>query len=202
MWFWILIALGLLIVLLLANCAGFVVGVATNPQIAAVASAQDEIDAALGERDVALAAEQAAERRAVELEGELDALGTEMADVEAREAEAQESLLTLEGERDEALAAVESLESRVSELEAELQAAASQSQPAPVADPSALSDPASGSGATGGSGSTDGGNSAPATAAYFANCSAARAAGQAPLYVGDPGYRSGLDRDGDGVACE
>lgn len=38
--------------------------------------------------------------------------------------------------------------------------------------------------------------------AYYANCSAARAAGAAPLYRGEPGYRSGLDRDGDGVACE
>ena len=39
-------------------------------------------------------------------------------------------------------------------------------------------------------------------AAYYANCSAARAAGAAPLYVGSPGYSSHLDRDGDGVACE
>lgn len=38
--------------------------------------------------------------------------------------------------------------------------------------------------------------------AYFANCSAAKAAGAAPLYAGSPGYRSGLDRDGDGIACE
>lgn len=37
---------------------------------------------------------------------------------------------------------------------------------------------------------------------YYANCAAVRAAGKAPLYRGDPGYRSGLDRDGDGVACE
>ena len=37
---------------------------------------------------------------------------------------------------------------------------------------------------------------------YYANCTAARAAGVAPLHRGDPGYRSGLDRDGDGVACE
>jgi hypothetical protein len=40
------------------------------------------------------------------------------------------------------------------------------------------------------------------TSAYYANCDAARAAGAAPLYAGEPGYRSGLDRDGDGVACE
>jgi hypothetical protein len=38
--------------------------------------------------------------------------------------------------------------------------------------------------------------------AYYANCTAARAAGAAPLYAGEPGYSSKLDRDGDGVACE
>ena len=43
---------------------------------------------------------------------------------------------------------------------------------------------------------------APPAGVYYANCSAARAAGAAPIHVGEPGYRSGLDRDGDGVACE
>lgn len=38
--------------------------------------------------------------------------------------------------------------------------------------------------------------------APFRSCAAARAAGAAPLYRGDPGYSSALDRDGDGVACE
>ncbi|HVN50725.1 MAG TPA: excalibur calcium-binding domain-containing protein [Acidimicrobiales bacterium] len=37
---------------------------------------------------------------------------------------------------------------------------------------------------------------------YYANCAAARAAGAAPILRGQPGYRSGLDRDDDGVACE
>lgn len=37
---------------------------------------------------------------------------------------------------------------------------------------------------------------------HYASCAAAEAAGAAPLHVGDPGYREGLDRDGDGVACE
>ena len=41
-----------------------------------------------------------------------------------------------------------------------------------------------------------------APAAAFANCSAAKAAGAAPLYAGSPGYAPKLDRDGDGVACE
>ncbi|WP_426225114.1 GmrSD restriction endonuclease domain-containing protein [Pseudarthrobacter sp. DSP2-3-2b1] len=38
--------------------------------------------------------------------------------------------------------------------------------------------------------------------AYYANCSAAKAAGAAPLYAGQAGYRAPLDRDSDGVACE
>ncbi|HHW51160.1 MAG TPA: DUF1524 domain-containing protein [Pseudoclavibacter sp.] len=37
---------------------------------------------------------------------------------------------------------------------------------------------------------------------YYKNCDAVRAAGAAPLYQGQPGYSSKLDRDGDGVACE
>lgn len=37
---------------------------------------------------------------------------------------------------------------------------------------------------------------------YYPNCDAVRAAGRAPLRRGEPGYRSGLDRDGDGYACE
>lgn len=36
----------------------------------------------------------------------------------------------------------------------------------------------------------------------FPNCSAARAAGAAPIRRGEPGYGPHLDRDGDGVACE
>ena len=37
---------------------------------------------------------------------------------------------------------------------------------------------------------------------YYQNGTAARAAGAAPIYQGQPGYRSQLDRDHDGVACE
>ena len=43
---------------------------------------------------------------------------------------------------------------------------------------------------------------APDTYAYYQNCDAVRAAGRAPLYAGQPGYRSALDRDHDGIACE
>ena len=41
-----------------------------------------------------------------------------------------------------------------------------------------------------------------ASAQYFDNCTAARAAGAAPVRVGDSGYGRHLDRDGDGVGCE
>lgn len=39
-------------------------------------------------------------------------------------------------------------------------------------------------------------------AAYYPNCAAARAAGVAPIYQGQPGYRAGLDKDKDGIACD
>jgi hypothetical protein len=40
------------------------------------------------------------------------------------------------------------------------------------------------------------------SAVYYPNCAAVRAAGNAPLLRGQPGYRPALDRDGDGKACE
>ena len=53
------------------------------------------------------------------------------------------------------------------------------------------------------SGPTPATASAPsASSVYYANCAAVRAAGAAPLYRGEPGYRSALDRDNDGIACE
>jgi hypothetical protein len=36
----------------------------------------------------------------------------------------------------------------------------------------------------------------------YANCTAARAAGAAPVRIGRAGYGPHLDRDGDGVGCE
>ncbi|WP_236022527.1 excalibur calcium-binding domain-containing protein [Bifidobacterium phasiani] len=51
-------------------------------------------------------------------------------------------------------------------------------------------------------GSSSTGSSSSGGSAYYKNCAAARAAGAAPLYRGDPGYRSKLDADGDGIACE
>jgi hypothetical protein len=45
-------------------------------------------------------------------------------------------------------------------------------------------------------------NPSPRSNGAFQNCTAARAAGAAPVRRGDPGYGPHLDRDGDGVGCE
>ena len=37
---------------------------------------------------------------------------------------------------------------------------------------------------------------------HYAGCNEVRALGKAPLYAGQPGYRIGMDGDGDGIACE
>jgi hypothetical protein len=58
-----------------------------------------------------------------------------------------------------------------------------------------------GGGATATKKTTKPATSRPATV-YYQNCTAVKAAGAAPLYRGQPGYRAALDRDGDGVACE
>jgi hypothetical protein len=50
--------------------------------------------------------------------------------------------------------------------------------------------------------SGDNGGGSDSGSAYYANCTAVRAAGAAPIRRGDAGYGSHLDRDGDGVACE
>jgi hypothetical protein len=42
----------------------------------------------------------------------------------------------------------------------------------------------------------------PAGSVYYANCTAARAAGVTPIHRGQPGYASKLDRNNDGIACE
>jgi len=44
----------------------------------------------------------------------------------------------------------------------------------------------------------------PATSStvYYQNCNKARRAGAAPLYPGDPGYSTKLDKDGNGIACD
>lgn len=70
--------------------------------------------------------------------------------------------------------------------------------PAQAPAPAKNEAPASGSGA----GSGQGSGKSSGKDVYYENCTAVREAGAAPIYKGDPGYASKLDRDGDGVACE
>ena len=37
---------------------------------------------------------------------------------------------------------------------------------------------------------------------YYPGCDEVRLLGKAPLYAGEPGYRTDMDGDGDGIACE
>ena len=85
------------------------------------------------------------------------------------------------------------------------------SEEAPAEEPAAkpTDDSSGGSGWFGGSDSGSGeGSEEEATPEpepqkeSYANCKEAKAAGAAPLYKDDPGYRSDLDGDGDGIACE
>lgn len=43
---------------------------------------------------------------------------------------------------------------------------------------------------------------APQPGDHWSGCDEARAAGTAPIHAGEPGYRPGMDGDGDGIACE
>lgn len=43
---------------------------------------------------------------------------------------------------------------------------------------------------------------APQAGDHWRGCDDARAAGTAPIYRGEPGYREGMDGDNDGIACE
>jgi len=43
---------------------------------------------------------------------------------------------------------------------------------------------------------------APQQGDHWRGCDDARAAGTAPIYRGEPGYREGMDGDSDGIACE
>jgi len=80
--------------------------------------------------------------------------------------------------------------------------------PQPEEDPAGGQDVgAAGDGGDGGDGGASNSEEAPAPqqppkSAYYRNCTEAREAGAAPLYQGEPGYRPGLDRDHDGIACE
>lgn len=73
---------------------------------------------------------------------------------------------------------------------------------APTPEPAPVRSLMGSSGSGGSSANTRRSSRRSSSSTYYQNCSAARAAGAAPVYAGEPGYARRLDRDGDGVGCE
>ncbi|WP_411375701.1 excalibur calcium-binding domain-containing protein [Arthrobacter sp. MPF02] len=134
--------------------------------------------------------------------GSVVKLGVKSLEVLAAEKAAVEKVAADKAAAEAAAAAKAAAEKAAEEQAAAAQAAAEQAardaaarqvQPAPAAPVPAAPAPAAPAPAP----------AAPAPAAvYYANCTAARAAGAAPVYAGTPGYGKHLDRDGDGIGCD
>lgn len=113
----------------------------------------------------------------------------------AAEKAAAEQIAAEKAAAEQAAAAQAAAEKAAAEKAAAEQAAAQQAAAAQAAAEQAARDAAAR-------------QAAPAPAApapssvYYANCTAARAAGAAPVYAGTPGYGKHLDRDGDGIGCD
>lgn len=121
-----------------------------------------------------------------ELKNQVAALESEM----EQEASDEEYIVSLAEENETLTEQISNLESTNTELQDEVdgletELASAQSNAASVSSP-----PSSASGSTSSSSNT----------VYYENCSEARLAGAAPVYEGDPGYASHLNRDGFG--CE
>lgn len=117
------------------------------------------------------------------------AVGTKEAELVTRESAAAAAETDLQSR----LTVVEGRESAVATAEADLQArsAAAGRSGTSSSTPKATTPDAPAGIVGGGGGSVS-----------YANCDAVRAAGKAPIRVGEPGYSKKLDRDGDGVGCE
>ncbi|WP_231945446.1 excalibur calcium-binding domain-containing protein [Agrococcus carbonis] len=214
-----LLILALFLALLLSNCAGFLASSLMRPEVIAQQQTQQELDEALAlvdqsatERSEAVAAAEQLDVQVAELQDRIAELELQAEGHGSEVEEAAAALLAVQEERDAALGDVDRLEDRVAALEAELEAARADApapRPAPAAAPAPRPAPVAATPSSPSGGSSTSGSSTSGTASgtssgsvYYANCSAVRAAGRAPLYANQAGYRSGLDRDGDGVACE
>lgn len=160
-------------------------GATSNPTVTEL---RTELDSAKRNLNTAKQETQEAQNEKSRLETRVK----ELEESEGRVSELSTQVSTLTGERD----------SCKSELQSAKQA--SRAKPLPAAAlpqtggsvSSSLPDAGTSTGAGDSSSGLSGGS------AYYKNCAAARAAGAAPIYRGQPGYRPGLDRDNDGVACE
>ncbi|MEE6294965.1 excalibur calcium-binding domain-containing protein [Georgenia wangjunii] len=158
----------------------------------AVTTADETVAAKTAELEAARVVEE--DRLAAE-EAERVRIEAERIEAERLAAEEAARLAAEEAQR-EADAAAAAERERAAAAEAEREAAARRNSEGSGGG-------AGGSGGGSGSGSGgSGGGSGGGQSGAFANCTAARDAGAAPVYRGQPGYGSHLDRDGDGIGCE
>ena len=156
------------------------------------ADAVEEAERIEAEEEAKRKAEEEAERKAEEARQKAEAEAREKAEEEARKKAEAEAKAAAEAEAqrqaEQAAAEEEAQRQAAADAEAARQAQEQQSQIQPFApqQPAPQPQPAP----------------SPPTSVYYPNCSAARAAGAAPVFVGQPGYGTHLDRDRDGVGCE
>lgn len=194
---WLVTAIGALVVLFLGIGIG---SAGADPSTPEPASTTDAVQAAQDQR------QQELDTLAAQLDGREDALDTRDADLQAQATALGERSTELDtlaaslaqretdvGARETAAAAASS--SSGSKGSGSTKAAAAQpAAPAPAPAQAAPAQPAAPAPAPA--------QPAAPASVYYENCDAARAAGAAPVHVGDPGYRKALDRDNDGIGCE
>ncbi|WP_449355207.1 excalibur calcium-binding domain-containing protein [Virgibacillus natechei] len=118
-------------------------------------------------------------------QNKLNSLTSNTAEHDEETQDLNDEIDSLVNEKEELTSKIEDLEEENSSLQTEvedLQITAGSTNTAPTDDSTS---------------STTNNNST-----YYENCTAARDAGAAPVYEGDPGYGTHLDRDRDGVGCE
>lgn len=155
-------------------------------EVVELEEARDEADAAVE----ATAQEQ--EALEIDLDTRTVALDEREAALDIRTTESETRTTDLDTRTADLDAREAALDTREGELDA-LAAALDKRETAVEDAERTSSNSSSSSSGSGSSGTSD---------VYYSNCSAARAAGAAPVYVGEPGYGTHLDRDRDGVGCE
>lgn len=185
-----------LLPLALAAVGGLVLGIVIGSGVTG-AGLSDERDVLAADQERLTDATAAVEAREDEVTEREDDATTAAEDAAADQAAADAAGQQNDARADELSALAATLDQRSADLDAT--AAGLAAREADVAAREAAAASRTGSSSSS-SGTTSGGSSGGST--YYANCDAARAAGAAPVHVGDPGYRAGLDRDGDGVGCE
>lgn len=139
-----------------------------------------------------------------ELSTKLASINTNSDDDQKEISSLKDQISTLTADKDALAEQLKTEQANSENLKQQLESAKSQPvASAPDSSVSSFSDSNSSSSSSNDSNQSepDSGNSSNSNV-YYKNCTAARAAGAAPLRTGDPGYAPHLDRDGDGLACE